>query len=289
MRPERYPVAVFAYNLAPDIAHCLDSIFAGGLGRAVEVHVLVNGCTDDTADVVRDYSRRHAEVQCHIIEAGDKANAWNVYVHEIARPASAHLFVDGDVEVRPHALSALLHVLDANPVVNAVSSLPDSGRNSGRWIDKIVEAHGLTGNLYALRGEFVDRIRAIGLRLPFGLIGDDSWVGAFAAFDLDTSRGWVKERIAICRDARFHYDSLVWYRPRDLRLYWRRRFRYAYRTWQTRLLRHQLSDGGFASIPAEVDELYRRYPDLLTLRWEGLDTFFLWRTRQRIRSFLASR
>src|SRR5262245_7042038 len=284
-----WPIAVFAHNERDRIKRCLDSLFEGGLGRDLAIHVLVNGCTDDTESVVRGYAATSPAVTAHSIEIGDKANAWNVFVHEIAPEAAVHFFVDGDVRILPGSLLALRRALDASPHALAASALPDSGRNSGRWMDAVLHEHGLTGNCYALRGAFVRRMQGRATRLPVGLIGEDSWVGALAKADVDGTSGWDQNRIEVCLDARFHYESLRWYSPADLRLYWRRRFRYAQRTWQTLLLRHHWAKTGTCEMPAHIEDLYRSYPEQLALRWAGIDTFFLWRTRERIRETLAAK
>ena len=46
-------------------------------------------------------------------------------------------------------------------------------------------------------------------RLPFGLIGDDSLVGALAYWDLDPKAGWDTRRIVVCNDAEFFICASV--------------------------------------------------------------------------------
>jgi glycosyltransferase involved in cell wall biosynthesis len=284
----RTSIAVFAHNEQDNIESCLDSVLADWTSRPPTVHVLANGCTDRTELVVAAYAARHPSVRLHRIELGDKANAWNEYIHSFSSPAAVHVFVDGDVQVRPGALSALVRAICEDPSANAATALPDSGRGYGRWLKEIIEEHNLAGNLYALSGSFVERVRAGCIRLPVGLIGDDSWVGALAMFDLDVARRWVKERVIVCTDARFHYDSLQWYRLRDLRLYWRRRIRYAHRHWQNVVMKKRIHEHNVQSLPPHVNQLFRADPEALTLGWMGLDTFFLWLARERIRQSLRT-
>lgn len=284
LRPRRASIGVFAHNEERGIVACLDSVYAGGLGLDIDVHVLANGCTDRTAEIVATYAASHAGLHLQKIALGDKTNAWNRYIHEFSSVADVHFFVDGDVQVRPGSFAVLAEALENDPAANASTALPDSGRNSGNWLKLIVDDRGLAGNLYALRGEFVDRIRAAKIWLPVGLIGDDSWIGALANFDLDIARGWVKERTVVCPEARFHYDSFQWYKPRDIRLYFRRRLRYAHRSWQNMCMKKHILEGGIPTLPAEVKDLYRMYPQLLTLTWEGLDTIFLWLALRKIRA-----
>jgi glycosyltransferase involved in cell wall biosynthesis len=275
-------IAVFAHNEAAGIAACLDSVYRAASPRPFRIHVLANGCTDGTESLVEAYARARPEVTLHSIPLGDKSNAWNVYVHDVAAAAPVHCFVDGDVRVEPGSIGALARTLAAAPGSNAAAALPAAGRNVAAFAREVSESHALAGNLYALSGDFVRRVRAAGLRLPVGLIGDDSWVGALALMDLDPSSGWRKERVSVCSDARFAFDSLRWHRVADARLYWRRRIRYGLRRWQTVMLRAHIAEHGLADLPGDVRELYRDYAHLCRLTWSGVDTLFLWLARARI-------
>lgn len=275
-------IAVFAHNEARGIAACLDSIWQANPPRPFEVHVLANGCDDGTESIVEAYARNRPEVRLHAIALGDKSNAWNFYVHGAAPQAEVHCFVDGDVRVVPGAMAALAAAFVETPRANAAAALPAGGRNVARFEHEVRESHALAGNLYALSAHFVARVRAANVRLPVGLIGDDSWVGALALMDLDPHSGWRKERVRVCDDARFAFDSLRWHRAADARLYWRRRIRYGLRCWQTVMLRAHIQEHGLARLPADVRELYRDYAHLCRLRWSGLDTLFLWLARSRI-------
>ncbi len=279
-------IAVFAHNEADGIATCLDSVYRGNPPRPFRIHVLANGCSDGTESLVEAYARLRPEVVLHSIPLGDKSNAWNTYVHELADAAAVHCFVDGDVRVEPGSIAALAQALAAAPGVNAAAALPAAGRNLAAFAREVRESHALAGNLYALSGGFVDRVRAAGLRLPVGLIGDDSWVGALALMDLDPASGWRKERVSVCDDARFAFGSLRWHRLPDARLYWRRRIRYGLRRWQTVMLRAHIADHGLAALPHDVRELYRNYAHLCRLHWSGIDTLFLWLARSRIHGAL---
>src|SRR5262245_33131151 len=100
MSAQPLTVSVFAHNEERHIAACLDSIVAAEPDRELEVHVMANGCTDATEDIVREYGRRHPQVNLVSIGLGDKCNAWNVCVHEIL-PAhcmgrEVYFFMDGD-------------------------------------------------------------------------------------------------------------------------------------------------------------------------------------------------
>lgn len=256
-------MAVFAHNEERDIVACLTSLISGHDGAPPPIHVLVNGCTDSTTEVVRSFAHAHPTLEIHEIELGDKANAWNVYIHTIADAALDHVFIDGDVRAGAQALPALKRALEANPRCHAVTGVPGSGRSAARWIEEMRTDGGLAGNLYALRSTFVCELRARAVRIPIGLIGEDALVGAMAAFSLDPPSGWNRERIAVAEDARFEFTPLRIYAPSDIRLYMRRRVRYALRTIQNRMTRIHVRRHGFAALPERVSDLYRGYPSEL--------------------------
>src|SRR5262245_871267 len=283
MHPDRIPVAVFAYNERHRIERCLDSLYSGGLGRDLSIHVLCNGCSDGTEDVVRAYTSSHPEVTLHTIAFGDKANAWNYYISRVAPVSDIHVFVDGDNQVLPNALSELKRGLDENPRSHGAAAIPVSGRSVHAMEDWVVKDHTLHGCLYALRGDFVERIKARNLRLPIGLVGEDSWVGALAKFDLDPETGWDLERVVPCPNAKFRYDSMSILAIADIRHYLRRRVRYALRHWQNVMLQEHVKIHRLAWLPRHVDDVYRDYSSRCELHWRGLDTLFDWVALRQIR------
>lgn len=273
---EPWPVAIFAHNEAEHILACLKSLVQAAPGMRLECFVLANACTDGTAALVKKYAEEHPGIHLISIEVGDKSNAWNVYVHEIAPTAEAHFFIDGDVEACPGALAELYATLQARPEANAAAALPFTGRSLRRGRREMMEGGELAGNLYALRGDFVSRVRRGKVRLPVGFIGEDSLVGALANWDLDPNGRWDARRIVPAPDAGFRFRSLSWLRPDHWRLYWRRRIRYSLRRYQIRMLRPVLKREGIEGMPSHVSDLYRQPADSPPLRWSGANIVFDW-------------
>jgi len=160
MTAPRARIVVMAHNEERRIATCLSSLPLGTAG--VEAHVIVNGSSDRTAEI----ARRFAGVDVREYVTGGKARSWNRFVLDEADPADAFVFVDGDAEITPGSVDALLATLDANPHVNAASGLPCNGRGVEAYRQLIRDEHGVFGDLYALRGSFVERLRASTIRLP---------------------------------------------------------------------------------------------------------------------------
>ena len=268
------PLAIFAHNEEAHILRCLESIKEAAKEQVLTAFVLINGSADRTAEIVDNYARQHPWVRPMHIQFGDKSNAWNLFVHEYAPVSEILYFMDGDVRTDEQSLAALKVALELDPAASAAAAVPGSGRNRANLIADMKSEGGLAGNLYALRGTLVDRIKKADIRLPIGFIGEDGLVGALVAWDLDSlGNEWSKERIAICENARFYFDSLSIASLKDWRLYYRRRANYSLRHIQNRLLREILISSGVRAMPECVEELYSGLDNVL-LPWRGIDTFF---------------
>lgn len=282
--------AVFAHNEADHIIAALDSIERE---CSADVHVLVNGSTDGTLDVVREYAVTKPNVQPVMITVADKANAWNVFVHEIRPDADVYYFMDGDCRIAPGAIEVIESRMrkdeeSGGDRPNAYSSTPpEVGRRQVLATLSLIEEEGLQGALYALTREFVIRLREKQIYLPKGVVGDDGLVGALAHWDLEPATGWKTGKIAVLRDAKFEYDRLSPWRVRDLKLYFNRRVRYSVRHLQNRIIKEAFHREGLDWLYGSFDRLYREYGEHLNLRWRGVDTVFDYLALRRIRTLLS--
>ena len=160
-------------------------------------HVLINGCSDGTERIVRDYRPAGFTLRPIVIKRGDKANAWNHYTHEIApSDAAIHVFTDGDMTMLPGSITGFLEQFAAEPRANGCAGLPATGRSHAAFRDKLLRAHEMAGNLYAVRGTCLMEFRRRGIKLPFGMFGEDGLVTTLIKYDLDTSGPLHDERIA---------------------------------------------------------------------------------------------
>lgn len=271
------PIMVLAHNEERRIVACLDSIFASEPSPNVEVYVMANGCTDRTEDLTREYAKKRREVKLVSIALGDKCNAWNVFVHDVAGAAAAgrktYVFMDGDAKVVPGSLSALARGLARNPHAHAASAPPASGRSMEKDRRELIEGRHLVANLYALRGTYVEALRARGVRLPLGLEGDDGLLGALTKWNLDPkTNGFDSMRIEPCSDSGFTFESVSPWEWKEWRGYWRRLVRYGRRSYEFQLLSRKLKAEGIKALPVHIRELY---VDSGTLRlgWQGFHTF----------------
>lgn len=267
-------VAIFAHNEARHIGACLDSL---PLERDdIAVHLLVNGSTDATAAIGRSVAAHRPALTVHDLPEGGKARTWNRFVHAIlADPLpEAVIFMDGDARIAPGSFDALVRVLRDRPRVNAVAGLPLNGRRHVHYQALIRAEGGLFGDLYALRGDFVRRIRAAGLRLPVDLVGDDGLVAAWAATDLGPDADWDRDRMGHADDAGFLCEPVGLASPRGWRLQHRRMVAYAVRHFQGRIVSHIMGTVGPAGLPERLATLYPDWLPRLTPRGGPVNGWF---------------
>jgi glycosyltransferase involved in cell wall biosynthesis len=277
-RRPSWSLAVFAHNESGRIGAALHSIVQAAAGIDVEVWVLANGCTDATSDEVRGCATVLPHLWLAEIDVADKANAWNVYVHELitserAREIEIYFFMDGDVTLERDALSLLASSLDDVPAAQAAGAMPATGRDRDSWRARMVRNGTLAGNLYALRASFVDAVREQQVRLPTGLVFEDSLVSWLVATRFGRTRTVGSDAQCIfCANAEFSFRSMSLVRPADYPLYLRRKWRYARGGLQLEMLVNVLRAQGLAAMPAHVHDLYVNGPLPSRLRWVGLDT-----------------
>ncbi|MEN3952863.1 glycosyltransferase family 2 protein [Iodidimonas sp. SYSU 1G8] len=284
-RMTRCSLAIFAHNEERGILTCLEHVPAGPGGNDIAVHVLVNGSTDGTAEKARAFAAGRPGVHVHEIAEGGKANAWNLFVHELAGEADFYVFHDGDCWMAPEAIDRLGEALSGPHAPNAAAAYPATGRSAAAWH---ANRHGVAGNLYALSGRFVRRLRDRSVRMPKGWIGDDDFVDALAQWDADPPGEMRRERVVQCVEAGFGFESLNPLSPADLDLYRKRLIAYSLRRFQDRMLFAAMREDGLAAIPPDVATLYRRELARCRLQWRGSATLFDWIALRRIRRIAAA-
>lgn len=247
-------VAVLAHNEERRIGACLRSLEAAPAEAAI--HVVVNGSSDRTGGIARREAERRPNLFVHIYEEGGKARSWNRFLFDTLPAFSpVHVFVDGDAEVVPGSIEALAAALAADAHANAASGMPLNGRNAAAYRRAMIAERGLFGDLYALRGSFLARMKARGLRLPTDLVGDDSLVGALAKTDLGSEAEWDETRVVPCPEAGFLCEPAA-LRLRSLTLQYRRMVSYSVRHFQNRIVSEIMRERGPDGLPERLADLY---------------------------------
>ena len=193
------------------------------------------------------------------VALGDKAHAWNQYLHHIAGPAALYVFVDGYARLATSALNDLVRELQGRPEALACIGLPTSGWNAPALAARLRAEGGLHGNLYALTPAAVRQLHALGYRLPLGIYRTDSTLGAALAFGLGLfPREWLpRRRLALSEGARWEVSSLRWWHPADWRVHLKRVMRQGQGSLENAAVKDRYAVLGqpFESLPSTVLEL----------------------------------
>ena len=256
-------IAVFCHNEGERLAECIRAINSAVLSanRRALITVVLNGQTDDSlkwAELARRESPCQTEIRQHPL--ADKSAAINRFFYDYRVEASCYFCIDGYVVIEPQSLAVLSDALDATPEARIASGRASNGRTMARRTELGVRFGGdVSGGLYAVRPEFLNRIVAAGLRLPVGLYRGDGLLGAFARHDLDACNEPVRERAIGVGNARFAILSLSVMRPRDVARQMRRKVRQMRGLIENAAIREVTSRQGFGGLPSNADAMMRHY------------------------------
>lgn len=247
-----------AERASADVASTIDVVVNGNRALALDAAESMRSRAGTADHALRVWS----------VALGDKAHAWNQYVHTLAPQADVCCLIDGYARVEPGALAALDAALAAHPEAWGASGVPSVGRSAAKLKAAMLEEAGLHGNLYALRGTLIDRIRASGFRLPLGIYRNDSLLGAALCFSFDpAAHAWNPLRIVVSPDATWDYDPLNWWRVADLVAHFKRTVRQAQGVVENFAVRQHLGRERRTpeSLPATTAELVgawiKNHPD----------------------------
>jgi glycosyltransferase involved in cell wall biosynthesis len=122
MMQRGFSVVIPAHNESAVIERTLRSILANRAERVVQVVVVANGCTDDTADRARAVAREaHEGVEIEVIDTpiGNKIHALNL--GDRAAKFFPRAFLDADIEMSPDLLRQVAEVFDRDPQARIVA------------------------------------------------------------------------------------------------------------------------------------------------------------------------
>jgi glycosyltransferase involved in cell wall biosynthesis len=113
-------IVIPAHNESAVIARCLAALTAGADPGELEIVVVANGCTDDTADRARAFG--HPDVRVIETDVGSKTHALNL--GDAATTAFPRFYVDADVVLTTASIRAMAAELAAGRFL-AVAPLPE--------------------------------------------------------------------------------------------------------------------------------------------------------------------
>lgn len=203
----------------------LKAAVAAAKGITATIDVIVNGNENLANDIINriDAESDMSAVRVWYIGVADKANAWNQYVHNIWKPSDVTFFIDGYIQVLPDALKVINTGFDEAPHTLAATGVPSDGRSAKALREQMLREGGFHGNLFAIRGEVLQQIRAIGFYLPLGLYRTDALIGAVLSFGLDPAQNeWNLKRILVKANASWRVRTLDWRHFSDYRAAFKR-------------------------------------------------------------------
>ena len=249
-------VAVFAHNEQRNIETSIEKLLVEGEACAdFQIHVLVNGSTDQTAEIAKACAKQLPDrVFAHEFKLGDKAATWNRYVYGVSQGMPedcVHVFTDADVWPKPGSIVKMAKALRSNPEYAVVAGLPMSGRNRDKYRQLAKEKYLVFGNLYATRGSWLKWAREIDFRLPRGLVFEDAILTNAFMTTPDDLRKSSPSQIAHLNECGYCFTPIRPWLQSEVCLYARRMVRYRLATAQLKHLGWRWPD----QLPESMDEI----------------------------------
>ena len=262
-----WSVAIFAAReSAETLAACVRAAVEACAGRNATIDVLINGnrTLAEAIGARRGLGSGGVGVRTWSLALGDKAHTWNEYVHRIWTPGTHAFFVDGYAEVQPGALAALNGRFQQSADVLGATGVPSCGRSAPKLREQMLKTGGVHGNLYAIRAEVMDHLRATGFRLPLGLYRTDPLIGAVLMFGLDPAANkWDPRRIAVEPEASWNVQGISALTWKNITSQAKRVLRQAQGDLENRATREHLSIRRLAphTLPATARDLVNEWID----------------------------
>jgi cellulose synthase/poly-beta-1,6-N-acetylglucosamine synthase-like glycosyltransferase len=141
-------IVVPAYNEAANIGRLLTALLdqETKVARIVEIVVVASGCTDDTADVAREFGRGRPGVHVHVQERREgKVAAINAYLKMRDPRADVTVVCSADLDPARDVVEKMVAFLLDHPDVGMVGGRPvpnnDDSRLVGRMVRLLWELH----------------------------------------------------------------------------------------------------------------------------------------------------
>ena len=226
-----WAVVIFAARETVDVLlQSVRTACIAGRGRA-DIDVLVNGNPSLASELAARLTQVSVlsgapVVNIWSIAQGDKANAWNQYIHRIWSGQPLAFFIDGYVRLNPDSVALLGEAITANPSLLGGTGLPSTGPSAKAIRASMAQHGGFHGNFCCITGNVIGQLRQRRIALPLGLYRVDSLMGALLSFGLHPENNdWNRHRILVHPTATWQTDPKYWWRPADLKAKLKRVFR----------------------------------------------------------------
>jgi hypothetical protein len=267
-RPPSWSVAIIAARESIDtLSRCIRATLTACGDHDAIVDVVINGnpaLAREAADAVASgaFSCGASSLRIWSAIAGDKAHAWNQYVHHIWPGSETAFFLDGYAEARPDAFAVLSRRLAEKPDALGATGVPSSGRSAARQRALMLREGGFHGNMHALCGKALHTMRDKGIRLPLGLYRTDSLIGAALLYKLapEESR-WDTTRVIVAADATWDVPGLSALTLKNVVSQAKRKLRQAQGDLENRAVREHLAIRRLPleQLPGTAHELVNRW------------------------------
>ncbi|CAH1747211.1 conserved protein of unknown function [Thauera humireducens] len=184
--------------------------------------VVVNGnaeLAESVAGCMRDRCGEFpagVRLRCWYLVCGDKAHAWNTYVHELWPGARTTVFMDGYVEAAVDAIQLLDDALAEDTNALGATGVPNVGASARRMQKEMTSGGGIHGNLFALGADAMRLIRNTRFFVPLGLYRVDGVIGAALFKQLQPiGTTWDIKRVVVLPAVSWRFGRLKWWRLRD--------------------------------------------------------------------------
>lgn len=218
-------IGILAHNEEHDIGNLISDVskqtLLQGKSLSLHIHVVANGCTDDTVRVAQvgltapGFQRENINAFVHDLPHPGKSNAWNEFVHTFASPASDYAILL-DADIRIPEVTTLQLVLDKlagskTAYVAVDESVKDLSETTPKTImERLILA--ASGTAYNTRTAIAGALYCVkfgvlkNIWMPIGLPGEDGFLRAMiltSSFTDDENLG----RIIFVEGARHIFES----------------------------------------------------------------------------------
>jgi glycosyltransferase involved in cell wall biosynthesis len=254
MDSHSYNVVMFAHNEEKKVQTSIKSILSNVDVNLAKFYVIANGCTDKTEAIINDISKVNDKVVLISLTIGDKCNAWNTYIHEIATDVDMHFFVDADVSFTEQVFAKMANTLFNSKEAIAIAGLPFSGRHKEFYRGLVIDGVCLFGNCYGIRQEFIHLAREKKFKLPIGLGWIDSIITKAINCNITNQYKTVDNRITHDLSCGYTFESLKFYNLDDIKLYISRISRYTV----GKLQEQELNKLEFSEYPSTLSNINQK-------------------------------
>lgn len=233
------------------------------------IDILINGnkkLESDLTATLKNTSKQPLQpIRVWSIPTADKANTWNQHIHSIWAGNTDTIYIDGYVLINRDSVLRLQNTLQKNPSALGTSGAPSIGWSAKKIRETMKNDGGFHGNFCAISAAALARIREHNAKLPLGMYRVDALMGAFLAFGLsDKERRWQpKIYTPTTFDATWMCTEKLWYSPKDIASWYRRRERQLRGQIENSAIKALLTEDmtSFADLPKNIAALFETWKD----------------------------